>query len=74
MTERCENCGGRYDRPGRFHCETGHPSPTTEPRIVEEIIADLTDRSGMGWDDIDADTQDDIRDAWVKIVAEELDR
>ena len=37
-------------------------------RIVNEILADLNDRSGMGWDMIDKTTQEEIRKKWVKIA------
>lgn len=37
---------------------------------VEAIIADLSDRRGLGqeWEQIDEDIQDEIRDQWTLIV------
>lgn len=42
----------------------------TAKRIVKEIIDDLSDRRGLRqeWEQIDDDTQHEIRDTWVKIV------
>lgn len=45
---------------------------TTEQaeRIVDAILRDLQDRSGIkhAWDEIDADIQDEIRATWLQIV------
>lgn len=37
---------------------------------VAAIVADLTDRKGLGdeWDQIDSSTQHDIMDEWVEII------
>jgi len=39
-------------------------------RVVDELINDLTDRSGLRqeWDRIDKGTQDEIRQAWTEII------
>lgn len=38
--------------------------------VVDQIIADLSDRQGLGdvWDDIDEDVQAEIREKWMSIV------
>lgn len=38
--------------------------------IVDEIIADLSDRIGLGneWGGIAEDTQSEIRETWIEIV------
>lgn len=38
--------------------------------IVDGIIADLSDRSGLSdeWDTIDEDIQSEIREEWIEIV------
>ena len=38
--------------------------------IVNEILNDLTDRSGLGneWDNIDSDIQKEIKEAWAEII------
>jgi hypothetical protein len=45
-----------------------------EYRIVDLIIADLTDRCGFdaAWGDIDEITKLEIRDTWAEIVQREL--
>ena len=42
--------------------------------IVEEIIHDLNDRSGLGdeWDQIDKFTQSEIRQKWEYIVEKHI--
>lgn len=39
-------------------------------KIVDEIIKDLTDRSGLQnvWDSIDDECKEDIKDEWVNII------
>lgn len=39
---------------------------------VDRIVADLTGRGGMGWDSIDDDIRDEIRETWRRIVADEI--
>ena len=43
-------------------------------KIVEDIISDITDRSGFGnsWEEIDLDTQNDIKEAWISILKDNL--
>lgn len=38
--------------------------------IVNALISDLNDRSGLGIDSCDADTQQEIRDTWESKVSE----
>lgn len=72
--ERCEDCGGRLDRPGIFGCEgTGHPAPDLAQRIAAAIERDANGRRGMRWDGISDDVQDQIRDSWVALIRKELD-
>lgn len=42
----------------------------TAKKIVAAIIDDMTDRGGLrqGWDMIDGDIQDEIRDTWADKV------
>ena len=42
--------------------------------IVDRILADLTDRRGLRqeWEQIDPDVQDEIKQAWIEIVKEEI--
>jgi hypothetical protein len=42
--------------------------------IVEKIIDDISDRSGIGneWECLDEDIQDEIREVWVKIIEKEI--
>lgn len=48
---------------------------TIEHRIVEAIIYDLSDRRGLKgeWNMIDADIKRQIREAWRRIVREQLE-
>lgn len=48
---------------------------TTAEKIVEKILSDLTDRSGLdgAWDSIDSDIQEEIKETWVSIVDEHLE-
>lgn len=73
--EHCDQCGGRFDRPGLFGCgEERHPVCDFAQTIVAIIEDDLTDRRGCGWDDIDEDTQQDIRDVWSELIRDEVRR
>ncbi len=74
---RCANCGGRSDRPALFNaedCVPTHPTPTLAQRIAGAIELDISDRRGLRqeWEQIDPDTQDDIRDEWAKIISKLL--
>jgi len=42
--------------------------------IVEAILDDLQDRSGLqnAWDDCDADIQDEIREKWRELVLQAM--
>lgn len=67
--ERCEQCGGRLDRPGLFGCdEESHPRPTQAQRIVRAVEHELDDRRGMGWSSLDDDVADELRDKLAAIV------
>jgi len=39
-------------------------------QAITKIEGDLSDRSGMGWDGIDADIQEEIREKWAEILNE----
>ena len=39
-----------------------------EEKIVDSIIADLNTRSGMRWNAIDEETQQEIRNRWIDLV------
>ena len=47
---------------------------TLAKKIVNEIVRDIEDRSGLGniWDELDYDIQLEIREKWEEIVNEEL--
>lgn len=49
---------------------------TLERKIVEAIIKDLKDRSGIGdeWSQIDESTQIDIRLEWMEITKNIIDK
>jgi hypothetical protein len=49
-----------------------HSQADVAQRIVAAIECDLSDRRGMGWDDIDEETQDAIRDAWAGLIRRQL--
>lgn len=72
--QRCEDCGGRFDRPGLFACDTGHVQPDLAQRIVARIEADLCDRRGLrqAFEGVDEDIQDEIRDNWAAIIRTSL--
>lgn len=75
IDDRCEYCGGRFDKPGFFDCDKDcHPVPDLAERIVRAIETDMNGRSGMGFDtiDIDEDIQYEIRDKWVELVRAEI--
>lgn len=69
MGERCEECGGAWDRPGLFGYQgLGHAAPTQAQRIVHAIESELNSRRGLRWDRIDHDLAREIRDALAEIV------
>jgi hypothetical protein len=43
-------------------------------KIVNEILADLTDRSGLQneWEQIDDGIQEEIKSEWIKIVRDNM--
>lgn len=49
-------------------CDEGIDRAAAE-KIVDNLISDLSDRSGFGWDGIDDETRGEIRAAWVGIVS-----
>ena len=68
--ERCNQCGGRLNRPGLFGCDSNHPAADTAQRIALSIECDIRDRRGLrqAFERIDDELQDEIRDAWADIV------
>jgi hypothetical protein len=70
VAKRCEDCGGRLDRPGLADCDGDHPEPTPAQQLAAKIEADISDRRGFKsqWAAIDPDTRDSIRDAWAEIA------
>ena len=78
-TERCEDCGRRFDRPADPYCgEKGKHTvkPDKAQKIVQLLEDDLTDRRGLRqeFEAIDPDTQDEIRDTWAEIIRKELQK
>ena len=47
---------------------------TLAKKIVEAILADMTDRRGLRqeWDGIDADIKKEIKETWIGLVVQEL--
>lgn len=45
-------------------------------RIVEIIEKDFTDRRGLrqAWEEIDDETQEEIRDKWIELIKDELNK
>ena len=71
----CNKCGGRIARPGLFQCKQPcHPEPDDAQRIVTAIEANLRDRRGLRqqFEQIDEETQNEIRDTWAELVREAL--
>ena len=72
--ERCDHCGRRLDRPTwDEECPSRHAPAKLADVIVRGIERELDDRRGMGWDYLDADVLDEVRDALTEVVAEALD-
>lgn len=69
MTDRCDYCGRRRDRPG-FACDMQHPQPDFYQRSVAAIEADLNDRRGLHLNGVDDELQDEIRDRWAELILE----
>jgi hypothetical protein len=68
-TIHCEDCGGRWDRPGLYHCKKQrHVQPTLSQRIVADIEAEINDRRGIKWGSIDEETLVGLRDKLARIV------
>jgi hypothetical protein len=66
--DRCEECGGRLDRPGLYGCDDGHPPRDTVWEIVAAIEGDLGNRRGLGLGTLDDELQDAIREAWSEKI------
>ena len=71
MTDRCDYCGRRKDRPG-FGCELDHPIPNVYQRCVAAIEADIRDRRWLGVDDLNDESLDHTRDYWTKLIQREF--
>lgn len=72
---KCPACGGFWDRPGKFKCQSkGHPKPTLAQRIALAIESDLNDRRGLHINSLDDDIQRDILDRWEELITKELIR
>lgn len=68
MNERCDNCGGRRDRPGLYDCrDWPHPWPTPAQRVVAAIERELRGRR-LGWGDLSDEVADELRDKLVAIA------
>lgn len=68
---RCEDCYGRFDRPGLFGCDDRrHSTPDPAQLTVAGVESDPSDRRGLRreWGGIDSETRDGIRDQWAEIV------
>lgn len=44
------------------------------PKIVDRLLSDLNDRSGLGLDSVDKETREEIRRTWIEIVGEEMEK
>lgn len=61
--ERCEYCGRRFDRPSFYEpCADKHPKPDEAQILVEKISDEIHSRKGIGWDFLDSEIVDEIRD------------
>jgi hypothetical protein len=47
---------------------TAHGLRKAAERSVDRIWSDMTDRSGLSFDDIDADTKREMRETWINIA------
>lgn len=63
--ERCEQCGGKFNRPGRYDCVEGHPPRDIAWKIVAAIEDDLNDRRGFHLDGLGDDLREHIQDVWL---------
>ena len=74
MSERCEECGGRFDRPGLYGCTDGHVTPTPAQRIVQIVEHECNSRRGLHWSSVDeGDILDELRDTLADKIARALD-
>lgn len=73
MNDRCDNCGGRWDRPGLYRCdEADHAAPSLAQRIVADIERELNGRKGLGWRGVGRDVAEALRDGLAAIVESHL--
>ncbi len=69
----CENCDGRTNRPGLHGCEDPvHPRPRLSQAIVWAVEAELSSRKHMGWDSLDRDVADELRDKLTNVVIDTI--
>ena len=69
MNDRCDYCEGPWDRPGRDDCDDErHATPTLAQQIVAKIEWELHSRRNVGWQGVDEDIADQIRDKLAEIV------
>ena len=67
--QRCEECGRRFDRPGFWsRCADRHPAPDLAQKIVEDIECAIHQRKGIGWEMLDSEIIDEIRDDLTAVV------
>ncbi len=65
----CDNCGRPFGRPSFYEgCSAKHPSPTWAQQVVEAVEQELDDRKGIGWDWLEAEIRQDLREAIAEVV------
>ena len=70
---RCPECGRRLARPSFYEpCASQHPAPDAAERLVEDIEKAVHSRRGIGWNRLDEEIVDAIRDELVRIVRKHL--
>jgi hypothetical protein len=72
MDDRCDDCGGRFNRPGRWKCTGPHAVPDLAQQIVSVIDDELNSRRGLGWGDLDYETIDELEDKLASLVRARL--
>ncbi len=69
MSEHCDYCSGRLDRPGHLLCDnTAHPKPTKAQFLALKIEDDLDGRRGFHMGTLPNDIRDSILDKWEQII------
>lgn len=71
MSNRCDDCGASLDQPSR--CTGPHPRANLAWRIVLAVEREINDRSGIHWEGVNDEVQDEIRETLAGIVQQQLE-